>query len=346
MSSANRGTTLAQVGVLAANFSAAIATISLNKKVFETFPYPAALTCIHYCVSWMGIEVLHACGAFKAQRVPPSQQRAFCSLVVCWSVCNALSNVSLERNSVGFYQLAKLMVTPALVVFDFVVYGRRTTPLQAVALLLSCIGVGLASVNDVQLHAFGATIATAAVLTAASQKVLNSHVQQIGGLSSLQVMHNAFPWMALLSVAYVPLMDRRLHALLALKWASPHALAAILASSVAAFGASWSATAIFGLISALAHVLLGQVKTCSVLIVGALLYDARPTAQGTFGALLALAAITAYSVLKLREQGAKGGLVRGAKGEAGPSDDTKLSGEEESSDEDRRPLTGGMGSVR
>ena len=41
-----------------------------------------------------------------------------------------------------------------------------------------------------------------------------------------------------------------------------------LASAVAALCASWSATAIFGLISALAHVLLGQVKTCSVLLVG------------------------------------------------------------------------------
>ena len=38
-----------------------------------------------------------------------------------------------------------------------------------------------------QLHAYGASVATAAVATAAAQKVLNSHVQQIGGLTSLQV---------------------------------------------------------------------------------------------------------------------------------------------------------------
>ena len=67
----------------------------------------------------------------------------------------------------------------------------------------------------------------------------------------------------------------------------------------AAFCATWSATLIFGMISALAHVLLGQVKTCSVVVVGAVFYDAHQTTGGIFGAALALASITVYSLLKL-----------------------------------------------
>ena len=31
--------------------------------------------------------------------------------MIAWTLCNALSNVSLERNSVGFYQMTKIMVT-------------------------------------------------------------------------------------------------------------------------------------------------------------------------------------------------------------------------------------------
>ena len=73
----------------------------------------------------------------------------------------------------------------------------------------------------------------------------------------------------------------------------------IFASGVAAFCATWSATLIFGMISALAHVLLGQVKTCSVVVVGAVFYDAHQTTGGIFGAALALASITVYSLLKL-----------------------------------------------
>ena len=136
--------------VLIVNFLSAIACISLNKRVFVYFPYPAALTSIHYFVSWAGIACLRAAGAFQPRSVPPTQANAFYLLIGCWSLCNALSNLSLERNSVGFYQLAKLCVTPTLVCFDFFYYGRTITPLQALALLLACTGVALASVSDVQ----------------------------------------------------------------------------------------------------------------------------------------------------------------------------------------------------
>ena len=328
---------VAQSLVLAANFASALAVISLNKRAFSFFPFPAALTCLHYLVSWAGVEALHAYGVFEPAPVPPGHARSFYGLVVSWSLCNALSNISLERNSVGFYQLAKLMVTPSLVAFDYVAYGRRVTPLQALALLLACVGVGLASVSDVELHALGAAVATAAVATAAMQKVLNSHLQQWAGLSSLQVMHNAFPAMAALSLLYVPLLDRRLHLLASLRWLSLPAAGTMLLSALAAFGASWSATLIFGMISALAHVLLGQVKTCSVLLAGALLYDAAVTSQGLAGATLALVSITAYSLMRLPgHSGVSGGASGGAPGGRGRVDaqKAKFTGSESGEDPD------------
>ena len=247
--------------------------------------------------------------------------------------------------------VAKLMVTPSLVAFDYFYYGRRTTLPQAVLLLLACAGIGLASVSDVQLHALGAAVATAAVGTAAAQKVLNSHVQQIGGLSSLQVMQNAFPAMTLLSLAYIPLLDRRLPLLLSLRWATAEALGYIFASALAAFAASWSATLIFGMLSALAHVLLGQVKTCSVIVAGALFYDASPTPRGITGASVALAAITGYSLLKL-PGGVSGALCGGGGGGGGggkvgaqrDESGKKCTGSDSASEDDvdeGRPLTSG-----
>ena len=292
--------TLADIAILVCNFFAAIVVISLNKKAFKHFPYPAALTALHYFVSWAGVAVLRRCNVFEARRVPIEHSRTFWWLVVFWSLGNALSNISLDRNSVGFYQLTKLMITPSIVVFDCFAYHRRPTSLQALALTLSCLGVGLVSVNDVQFHAIGALFATGATFAAGAQKVLNSHVQQIGGLTSLQVMHNAFPTMSMLSLVYVPLLDRKVDRLLELEWLGDYdALLWMLMSAFAAFCATWSATAIFGRISALAHVLLGQVKTCSVLLVAWLVYDTEQTVGGLFGAALALTAITAYSLMKL-----------------------------------------------
>ena len=298
--SGRHAATLTNIAVLSCNFCAAVMVISLNKRAFRSFPFPAALTCLHYFISWGGVTILHRCGVFEAQTIPVKQKRHFGFLVVFWSVCNALSNTSLDRNSVGFYQLTKLMVTPSLVAFDFIVYGRHTSLPQALALALSCVGVGVASINDVQFHLAGAIIATAATFSAATQKVLNSHVQQVGGLTSLQVMQNAFPAMSFMALFYVPLMDRRIHKLFTHDGLfNLEALLWIVASGVAAFLATWSATAIFGRIGALSHVLLGQVKTCSVLLVGWLLYDAQQTLAGLLGASIALASITAYSIMKL-----------------------------------------------
>lgn len=204
--------------LLSANFVAAILCISLNRETFKSFPFPAALTTLHYAVAAIAIEFVHVAGGFEKRPVPLTQRHNFYLLVCCWSACNALSNVSLDRNSVGFYQLVKILVTPSLVAFDFVVYGRRTTLLQGVALVLACLGVGVASVDDVQVNAYGALIACSAVITAAAQKVLNMHVQQVGGLSALQVLSNALPAMTLLSLAYVPLLDRDLPHLATCDW--------------------------------------------------------------------------------------------------------------------------------
>ena len=149
----------------------------------------------------------------------------------------------------------------------------------------------------------------------------------------------------LLSLAYIPLMDRRLPLLLSLRWLNVEAVGYILASALAAFAASWSATLIFGLISALAHVLLGQVKTCSVIVAGTLFYDASPTPKGIAGASLALIAITSYSLLRL--PGGIGGIC--GHGKVGPhmqaSEHGKKSTGSDSASEDDvdedRPLTSG-----
>ena len=294
----NANETALQAAVLVFNLVSSISVISVNKHAFNYFPYPAALTCIHYAVSWLGTELLLCAGAFHAKRVDPRHIRPFLGLVVSWTLCNALSNVSLERNSVGFYQMMKIMVTPTVVLVDFVAYGKVTTGAQLLALVFTCVGVGLVSVNDVQFNWNGAIMALLAVFTAVIQKILNSHMQQHCDLSSLQLMRQCFPLMTALSLIVIPLMDPP--GLTSFDWLSPHCLGLVLLSAFAAFMATWSATLIFGLISALAHVLLGQLKTASVLLIGALFFDARSTPKGLAGAALALVSITVFTLLKLK----------------------------------------------
>ena len=192
---------------LAFNFGSALCTIVANKYALKVFPYPAALTAVHYMLSWAAVQVALRMGAFERGTVTAEQKGLFCGLVVAWATCNALSNASLEANSVGFYQLMKVLTTPIVVFIDYVWHGKVVSSGKAVVLAIACVGIGVATVSDVQVTVRGTLIAGASVMFGVAQKTLNEHMQQRGGLSTLQLMLEAFPPMTAIGIALVPLMD-------------------------------------------------------------------------------------------------------------------------------------------
>ena len=54
-----------QGAALAFNFASALLTIVANKYALRRFPYPAALTALHYVCSLAAVCALHAGGAFQ-----------------------------------------------------------------------------------------------------------------------------------------------------------------------------------------------------------------------------------------------------------------------------------------
>jgi hypothetical protein len=74
------------------------------------FGYPCTLSLIHYAITLAGICLLRDMGAFKPREKTPMTPRLWMlSLVV--GVAPGINNISLELNSVGFYTVAKLMVS-------------------------------------------------------------------------------------------------------------------------------------------------------------------------------------------------------------------------------------------
>ena len=151
-----------------------------------------------------------------------------------------------------------------------------------------------------QLNLRGSLLAISSVLTGVAQKTLNEYMQQRGGLSTLQLMDLSFPWMTIIGVASAPFMDRpgALGSLVSLS--APEA-GLVLASCGAAIAVNYSCTLVLGVTNALALVLLGQGKTCSFLLVGYLLFDRRQSATALAGAALALASMSSFALLKVRD---------------------------------------------
>lgn len=94
---------------LAANVAAGIGVVLANKAVFTSakFVFPVALTAFHYVVNYLLLMVLDARGVVQWRAdLGDDRWRVRCMTAV-WALHNGLSNLSLQRNSVGLYQVAQ-----------------------------------------------------------------------------------------------------------------------------------------------------------------------------------------------------------------------------------------------
>uniref|UniRef100_A0A7N1A989 Sugar phosphate transporter domain-containing protein n=1 Tax=Kalanchoe fedtschenkoi TaxID=63787 RepID=A0A7N1A989_KALFE len=221
------------------NFLVSIAIILMNKVVLGEvgFNFPICLTFIHYVISWLFMAILNA---FSILPASPSTKSRFSTLVALgfvMSFSTGLANVSLKYNSVGFYQMAKIAVTPSIVLAEFILIGKRVSYLKVFTLAVVSVGVAVATVSDLQFHFFGACVALAWIIPSATNKILWSNLQQ---------------------------------------------------------QENWTALAAT---SAITHVVLGQFKTCVILLGGFFLFGSNPGVVSICGAITALAGMSVYTYL-------------------------------------------------
>lgn len=294
------------------NFVSGPATVMSNKMVFVStgFRFPILLTVAHYGSTWIMIKAMSKLGIYSpAQAQPWSSKdagagRAVCLLIISWSFYNIMSNLSLSQNSVGIYQMIKLLMAPGAVAWDAALYGKMPTCFQAILLSIAAFGILLCTVSSLdsgELTLPGLFVAFAAVFLAVFQKGLTSHVIQYTEvtLSPLQLLDSCMPWMGAITVISAVALEDVTAASQQIE--GRHCMAIAL-SSVCGTLANVSSTWVLGLTSPLAHILLGQLKTICILLGGFIFFDKEPTVRTVFGALIALTAITTYAWLKIPKE--------------------------------------------
>ncbi|KAF8389405.1 hypothetical protein HHK36_026100 [Tetracentron sinense] len=284
---------------LSFNFLVSVGIILMNKLVLGRigFNYPIFLTFIHYTLSWFLMAILNVLSILPAS--PPSKSTPFSSLLalgMVMSLSNGLANVSLKYNSVGFYQMAKIAVTPTIVLAEFVLFRNRVSCQKVLALTVVSIGVAVATVTDLQFHFFGACVALAWIVPSAVNKILWSNLQQKENWTALALMWKTTPITLLFLVTLMPWLDPP--GVLSFHWTFNNS-SAILMSAVLGFLLQWSGALALGATSATTHVVLGQFKTCVILLGGFLLFGSNPGTISICGAITALAGMSVYTYLNL-----------------------------------------------
>ncbi|XP_022739253.1 nucleotide-sugar uncharacterized transporter 1-like [Durio zibethinus] len=286
------------LAALTFNLVVAVGIIFMNKWVLKNvgFQFPVFLTVIHYAVSWALMAILNF---FSILPASPSSKLAPSSLFTFGcvnSVSTGLANVSLKYNSVGFYQMAKIAITPLIVLVEFIWYKKGLAFSKVIALTVVSIGVAVATVTDLQFSLFGGCVALAWIIPSAINKILWSNVQQQENWTALGLMWKTTPITLFFLVLMTLFLDPP--GVLAFHWSFSNT-SAILTSAFLGFLLQWSSALTLGATSAISSVVLGQFKTCVVLLGNYYLFGTNPGATSIFGAFIAIGGMSFYTYLNI-----------------------------------------------
>ncbi len=297
---------LKQLSYLSFNFVATVAVTFINKICFSRvdFGFPATLCNIHFMVTFIGVEIMRRLGIFRSLHESKTSRPSLRDpnfLVICTvvGIVTPLNNTSLKLNSVGFYQIFKLLVTPGVVFLEYVLDEKVLSRSRALALTAVCLCVLVSSRADLQFSVYGTICASIWVPLAAAYKVQWGRVKKMYSCSTLQLMYAVLPYALTVQIIITPLVDPP--GVSKFVW-TKEAIFWIGLSGVAAFLVNFSGFLVMGNIGALAHVLLGQLKTAVIMIGSLFLFNSKYSALQVLGAIGAVLSIVVYTHVTVAEK--------------------------------------------
>ena len=202
-----------------------------------------------------------------------------------------LGNLSLALNTVGFYQLAKVMTTPTVVLLNFLLFGMKVSKETLFAIAAVCVGVTLVNAELALSNLLGTAIAGAAFsVTAFYQIWIGKKITDLN-VTAQQLLLNQAPVSVFLLAVIAPFTDTVPNFTLI----PTNVLWTLFGSGILASVLNLSQFLIIGRTSALTFNIVSNLKT--IMIVGLSWWmEARvPGLKDLVGVALALGGGYAYS---------------------------------------------------
>ncbi|OCK98148.1 TPT-domain-containing protein [Cenococcum geophilum 1.58] len=230
--------------------------------------------------------------AFNAIRLSPWDLAPVCAFFAAYVI---LGNLSLTYNSIGFYQLAKVMTTPCVVLLNFVLFRKTITRYMLIAIFAICIGVALTVRSSAGTQLFGVVVAVMAFTATALYQIWIGKKIEDFDVSPQQLLLNQAPLSVLLLIPFVPFFD----AVPDIRAVPNDVLWSLLASGTMASLFNLSQFLIIGRTSALTFNVVGHLKTILILSFGWYSEGTILSPKEICGITLALGGGWVYSHLSL-----------------------------------------------
>eukprot|EP00667_Euglena_gracilis_P013244 EG_transcript_13657 len=267
------------------NVIAAVSVILVNKKaVFDIakFHFGTALTMMHFVWTWILCLMLCGAGVFERKRLDMLE---IFKISLVFSSYLLFQNLSLVYNSVGFYQIMKIANTPAILIMEYWLYGKRQHPRVLWALLIVCAGIGAAVFTEPKLNFVGAIHATLAVMFNSLYTIWGKHKQVELKCNSPQLLLYQAPVAA--GLLLFPMMFDNMQGFLAYEYTNI-SLACIVCSCLLAGLVNLSFFWMVARTSPITANVVGYLKTVFVFLGGFLLFADELTLQNMIGITITL----------------------------------------------------------
>ena len=266
----------------------------------------------HFLATWVFLEILAFSNKINRVNQIPLKRRCYLAFLVMLSIISM--NFNLAYNSIGFYQMTKLLAIPYMIIWNFFVNHMRYSMKELIALFLLLFGVGLFSVSDVEANIKGSIVAVIAVLSTAHDQMYTGQLQKEYFCNGPELQLAVIP----------PELS------FALIWSSFSELPGpsgfyntsfslvdiclILGTCIFAIGVNMSTFGLIGKTSSITYQVVGHAKTVLLLIFGYIFFPSKW--ENTFqmiralsGIIIALIGVFMYTKVKIdinkRNQAAK-----------------------------------------
>ncbi|XP_004502852.1 UDP-xylose transporter 3-like [Cicer arietinum] len=286
---------LGTIGALSLSVVSSVSIVICNKALMSTlhFIFATTLTSWHLLVTFCSLHVALKMRFFEHK---PFEQKAVMGFGILNGTSIGLLNLSLGFNSVGFYQMTKLAIIPCTILLEILFLGKKFSRRIQFSLAILLLGVGIATVTDLQLNALGSFLSFLAVITTCVAQIMTNTIQKKYKVSSTQLLYQSCPYQAATLLITGPYLDKVLTDLnvFAFKYTTQVTFVIVL-SCLISISVNFSTFLVIGKTSPVTYQVLGHLKTCLVLAFGYIIVRDPFSWRNILGILVAMVGMLLYS---------------------------------------------------
>lgn len=286
------------------NITSSVMIVIANKLVLHTyaFAFPAALTLLHMVFTSAGITGMATVGMFVPK---PISWRHSWPMGAAFAASVALGNISLQLNSVGFYQLTKLLVPPFVMSIEYLLYHTPWNARVVASILVLISGGVTAATADQQVisNPMGAVMALISVAATALYQVWAGGKQKELEVNGMQLLQHVSLTSAATLGFMVPMLEpvgwadpSDPNTLLGYKWTTSSTVA-VVGSCLLGLLVTLTMFLFIGATSPLTFNVMGHAKSMLIILLGAVIFQEDMAPQKLLGTAIALSGIVWYSWL-------------------------------------------------